>query len=317
MGNLAAMLCLGALLFIQTPAPASFRAVFEDRPRQLVVRFGGNEKDGKFFVFSPDTCAIRKIWRGGVQYRGKVYDFSQDNSSAKGTPLFEVISEALNVKTFGVQAAAVADPSWRFDVAGQAYTSKPFAVGAWGPLYLAFEEQGDTASFEVAVRRQNEDEVIRYLSSNTILGPQAWQWNYKQIPHWDSEPGEWTVEFKAGKITAPKRLRRIRLFGDRLAWFDSAGKALAVRFGGYSTLKGSTSVAFAVGKTNVALQAVETPKGYDLTYTIYDGPNYTPITLRHYQNGTAIALEPGTHPMNFGDVTFARPGTYRLQVGAR
>lgn len=316
MGNLPAMLCLGVSILVQTPAPVAFRAVFEDRPRQLVVRFGGEAKDGKFLVFSPDTCAIRKIWQGSVQYRGKVYDFSQDNSSAKGATLFEVNSEALNIRTFG-EAPSGADPAWRFESEGQSVTSKPFAVGAWGPLYLAFEEQGDTGSFEVAVRRQNQDELIQYLSSNTVLGPQAWQWNYKQIPHREDEIGEWTVEFKAGKISAPKRLRRIRLFGDRLAWFDPAGKPLAVRFGGYSTLKGRTSVDFSVGTTNIALQAVETARGYDLTYTLYDSPNYTPITLRHYQNGTAVTLEPGTYPMNFGQLTFARPGTYQLQVAAR
>lgn len=55
--------------------PNVFRCVFEDQPRMVFIRPAAN----LWVAFNPATCTIDKIWRGGMKFRGKVWDFSQDN----------------------------------------------------------------------------------------------------------------------------------------------------------------------------------------------------------------------------------------------
>lgn len=313
---LAAVL-LGAIFQPQTSGPPAFRAVFEDRPRQLIVRCSGSQDQaGLLYVFSPDTCAIRKVWWGKVVFRGKVYDFSQENSFGEGDSVFEVPSEIINNSAF--EGATGNDPVWNFRTVGDRFESSPFSIGAWGPIYLAFEEKGDTDSLHISVSRPDGTKEIGYLSSNTVLGPNVWQWNYKQIPHdiTNQEVG-YRVSFDTPTLKSPKQLRRIRLFGDRLAWFDEAGTALPVRFLGYSIRAGETTVSCRVGNSQVDLlvndlsSAVE-PGHFRVRYRILGAVGYEPITMRTYQSDDPpTPLTPGNQHIPFeNSVTFTAPGDY-------
>lgn len=303
-GNLTAMLAACLLLAQQPVEPRAFRAVFEDRPRQLVVRVKGRPGDGVYAIFSPDTCSIRKIWKGAVQYRGKVYDFSQENSRSSGNVLFEMPSTLME-NAFPTTAAN--DPVWRFAKVGESIKSRPFSVGDWGPIYLAFEEQGDKGRFRATVSKPNGESAIDFLSSNTVLGPTAWQWNYKQVPHVLSDGVEgWTVTFAAHEMTAPKNLRRVRVFGDRLAWFDSSGKPASVRYGGYTLSEDGVTISFTVGGGAVSMALREN----EIVYSI---GNKEAVTLRQGRPESRNAtLEPGTHLLTPDDITFSKPGTYRF-----
>ncbi|HMS55955.1 MAG TPA: hypothetical protein PKA27_11200 [Fimbriimonadaceae bacterium] len=302
------MLAACLLLAQQTPEPQAFRAVFEDRPRQLIARMSGKPGDGVYAIFSPDTCSIRKIWKGSVQYRGKVYDFSQENSRAAGAVLFEV-SSTLTENAFDPPGGDSKDPVWRFAKVGESIKSKPFAVGEWGPIYLAFEEQGDKGRFRATVQKPDGQAAIEFLSSNTVLGPTAWQWNYKQVPHalTDGVDG-WTVTFTAHEMTAPKNLRRVRLFGDRLAWFDSSGKPAALRYGGYSFAKEGVRVFCQVGLTNLVLTLGKD----EITYVLVGDQS---LTLKQGRSGgLGRNLEPGSHLWTSEDITFTKAGTYRFKT---
>ncbi|MBX3097097.1 MAG: hypothetical protein KF812_09560 [Fimbriimonadaceae bacterium] len=311
-------LALGSLLLQTNPGdPPAFRAVFEDRPRQLIVRCGGtSEQDGLLYVFSPDTCSIRKVWWGNVVYRGKVYDFSQENSYGEGKVIFEVPSEIIDNSAFPGRGAG--ELVWTFDAAGDRLESQGFSIGAWGPIYLAFEEKGDTDSLHINVTRPDRSTEIGYLSSNTVLGPNVWQWNYKQIPHDVNEVRTgYRITFEAKTLRAPKQLRRIRLFGDRMAWFNKEGKPMPVRFLGYTIRAGETNVSCLVGGVQVDLLVNDLssaigPGHFRIRYRILGAEKFEPLTLRTYQSDSPPAeLSPGSQNVPFeNDITFTSPGDY-------
>jgi hypothetical protein len=233
-----------ALIALLAPPqePAAFRAVFEDRPRQLIVRIANGPGDeGVYAIFSPDVCAVRKVWNGRINYRGKVYDFSQENSFGEGTALYEVPSQVLGPTDFGLRTAS-GDPVWRFTEVGHAVESRPFSLIHWGPLYFAFEERGDTDSVAIELSDATRQPVYQYLSSNTISGPNVWQWNYKQMP---ALPGRFQgqIRISAPTLKAPKDVRRARLFGDRLAWFRE-NQPVPVQFRGYTRQGDKTTIRF-------------------------------------------------------------------------
>lgn len=304
------MLALGLLLAHQAQTPDAFRAVFEDRPRQLIIRFAPET----YLVFSPDVCAVRKIWRGGVEFKGKVYDFSQDNSSARGQTLFEVPSAVMDGGA--VRPIPPASNVWSFNKAGETIASEPFPIGAWGPVYLAFEERGDTGRFRVTLRREGQD-AYEYLSSNTVLGPTAWQWNYKQIPHDMNDPtGRYTLHFTCGEIKARKDIQKIRMFGDRWAWFDDKFQPLPVRFLGYRKFKGVTKVQFRVGTAQVSLTPYLGSKGVGLNY---DVETSQPLIHLLYQNGGGPVTAQPSQPSSLR-ITYARiekSGNYLFEGGAQ
>ena len=143
------MIVASLLSFIQTE-PSAFRAIFEDRPRQLVVRAQDLPKgEGVYYVFSPDVCAIRRVWRGKVNFRGKVYDFSQDNSAGEGKALYEVPSELLSPQDFAAPTQGGRDPVWKFLKPWDKVVSKTFSIEDWGPLYFAFDEKGDSDTLTI------------------------------------------------------------------------------------------------------------------------------------------------------------------------
>src|SRR5688500_19227121 len=100
MVTLVAVVCLtqGQAPIVPLPRPGRdgrgrdpwvFRSVFEDRTRMVLLAPAPNW----WMAFNPETCAMHKVWRGKMDYRGKVWDFSQENSRADGRIYFGSPSE--------------------------------------------------------------------------------------------------------------------------------------------------------------------------------------------------------------------------------
>lgn len=289
---------IGLIALLAPPQePAAFRAVFEDRPRQLIVRLLNEPGDGGIYaVFSPDVCAVRRVWHGRINYRGKVYDFSQENSFGEGRSLYEVPSQVLGPTDFG-QPSPVADPVWRFSQAGMGISSRPFNLENWGPLYFAFEERGDTDSVAIELSDASRQPIYQYLSSNTISGPNVWQWNYKQMP---ALPGRFQgqIRISAPTLKAPKDVRRARLFGDRLAWFRGE-TPVPVQFRGYHRDGDKTTIRFTADARPI-----------ELTMTIEDSL----LIMRYRATAAGPALTLRTYQPNLPDPTLGEAADATVEV---
>ena len=61
--------------------PWVFRLTMENKTRMLVVAL----RSDLWAAYNPANGTLHKVWSGGMQFRGKVYDFGQRNSITQGT----------------------------------------------------------------------------------------------------------------------------------------------------------------------------------------------------------------------------------------
>ena len=101
--------------------PWVFRAVFEDRTGMALVALDAD----RFLAVNPHTCWTYKAWRGPVELRGKVWDFSQDNARARGDVLCAAPTTILALEPgpdasggWTFDRVAWADDAWVFEGAG-------------------------------------------------------------------------------------------------------------------------------------------------------------------------------------------------------
>lgn len=205
-------------------APAVHRAAFRDRAAMVLVDAG----NGCWAAFNPRTASFDLVWRGEVDWRGKVFDFSQETSRPKGEVLLDRMSPIATVPDVVLapgQTVAMRTRGTRADL--------------WHSLLIAFDEQVRTP---VTVRAVEADgtERVRFSSCTSVSGDAEWQWNFKAV-RGPALPAaiEWTNEG-----TAPKPLRNLRLEGEQVTWTDREGRALTVAWRGYELTADATVLRF-------------------------------------------------------------------------
>ena len=231
-------------------APSVHRAAFRDRAAMVLVDAG----NGCWAAFNPRTASFDLVWRGEVDWRGKVFDFSQETSRPKGEVLLDRMSPIATIPDVVLapgQTVAMRTRGTRADL--------------WHLLLIAFDEQVRTP---VTVRAVEADgtERVRFSSCTSVSGDAEWQWNFKAV-RGPALPAavEWTNEG-----TAPKPLRNLRLEGEAVAWTDRQGRALTVTWRGYE-----------VSGEAVVLH-------FDLSDAAGHG---APVTQRVLADGTALRVE--------------------------
>lgn len=222
-----------ALLLGQDHHPSVFRAVFEDRPRQLIVVLGRNTTKPVGFIIHPDLGGVRKVWEGTIDYRGKVYDFSQNNSRAEGRTLWEAPERVLEMPAdaagWTLQHVSAKDGGWEFDGPDAAVSSPEFRADVLQTAYVGFDEIGTKTRFTISLI-DGSGKVATEFGSSTAQD-NGWQWNFKRLP---SLKGPLTMRVTQKDGTANKRIRNLRVFGDRPIWFDGAGQPIPAQLVGYS-----------------------------------------------------------------------------------
>jgi hypothetical protein len=201
---------------IATPiaVPRVHRTAFRDRAAMVLIDVG----NGVWCAFNPRTASYDVVWRGDVEWRGKVHDFSQDTSRPRG--------EILRDRTQPVATApdAVLQPGQTISMR----TASGARMPLWHALLIAFDEQGRTP---VTVRAVENDgrERLHFQSCTHVTSDLEWQWNFK-IMNGPARPAsiEWT-----NTGTSPKPLRAMRLEGEEVTWIDGEGYALTVNWKGY------------------------------------------------------------------------------------
>lgn len=235
------MLALGLLsLTLLSPVPESqtrgrdpwvFRCVFEDRTRMVLI----TPKPGFWIAFNPETCGVHKIWSGEVDFRGKVYDFSQENSRAKGTFHYAAPNEIWrlpNPSSAGEKpswrAAGVegAKDGWQFAGEGSTITAPTVDLSGWQRVFVAFDETSRKSRFRVEVTRAGKVDQW-FQSATSVEGENNWQWNFKRVERPGADLG---ITIRA---ETPKKLRNLRLYGDQPVWMNAGGKPLEVKWEGY------------------------------------------------------------------------------------
>lgn len=245
------MLAFVALL-VQDQHPSVFRAVFEDRPRQLIVVLGRSTPKPVGFIIHPDLGGVRKVWEGTIDYRGKVYDFSQNNSRAEGRTLWEAPERVLEMPADGagwtMKQVSAKDGGWEFDGGDATLSSPAFRTDVVQTAYVGFDEIGTKTRFTISLLDANGKMVTEFGSSTAQ--DNGWQWNFKRLP---SLRGPLSMQVTQKDGSAKKRIRNLRVFGDRPIWFNGAGQPIPAQLVGYSIENPEkVSVDFRVGKASVS-----------------------------------------------------------------
>jgi hypothetical protein len=205
------------------------RLAFEDRSRMALIRM----PEGLWIAFNPATCAVQKVWRGVVAWRGKVFDFSQGNSQAEGDPLLEAPSVLASADGSGfgagwtAEGAASAEGAFQFSDQGGIVGSPEIHSEGWSNIFAAYEETSRKGPFRFEVR---SGEAVEQWFETTMHGSSEadWQWGMKLLEP-KSSPFRLFVRQEPG---LQKRLRRLRISGDRVPYWQ-AGRPIAARWRGF------------------------------------------------------------------------------------
>lgn len=245
----------------------------------------------RWIAFNPKTCAIQKIWEGEVEWRGKVFDFSQDNSRAKGKTLFDLPYVLATMQRDGewtAQDATITKGVATFTKDGGSITSPPLRTSDYSNIYVAFDETSRLAPFRIEVL--DGGKVTEWFNSTTHGGSDTdYQWNYKQI--WPESDGV-TLRFSSPKATA-KKLRGARVFGDYNVWTSSAGR-VQVDWRGYELKSDMANLLYEVSDGTTRISVIQS---FGSEMTISTSGNRGSISYRVPPGGTLEATDPNANPI--------------------
>ncbi|MDX2146820.1 MAG: hypothetical protein SFZ23_04800 [Planctomycetota bacterium] len=278
--------------------PWVFSCIFEDRAGTIVVAFG----QGLFGAFNTATGSWSLLWHGDIELRGKVYDFSQDNSRATGTRLLEAPRIALSLPD--PSAGSSPESGWRFsnvkpgpgawvfatdparDGSGEAsaITSPAFDATPWSSLYVAFDELSRRGPARVEVSTDDgESWNAQWFHSCTHSSKDdEWQWNFKRI---EPRSKAMRIRFVQEQASFAKQLRAIRVFGDQPAWEGASNTRTAFR--GYHVGPAGSGVTLVLDVFSGAALPVRVERTPDLD------PGSTPQQPRFAERFRVSGLRPG------------------------
>lgn len=289
--------------------PWVFRGIFEDRTRMVLIAPRANW----WMAFNPETGAMHKVWQGKMDFRGKVWDFSQDNSRAEGKIYFAAPSEIWRFPDTSEQSKGYIavdltfdKGAWQFTSARSQLSTPPLDLTDWHRIFVAFDETGKKGRFRVDV---SGTQPQWFTSATSVGGENEWQWNFKRI----ERPEKDTV-IKITTQSAGKKIRNLRMYGDKGAWFDSKGRHLDVLWDGYTLLDRTRAVDIRIQLRLASGKLVKVSMAPDLrynswfeTYTISDLPKGESVVLK--REGLSPSIKSN---LKQGSFVFDRNGTQEL-----
>ncbi len=204
------------------PLPHVYRAAFEDRTSMVLYR----APNGLWFAFNPMTCTVQKVWKGEVEWRGKVFDFSQDNSRSKGDVLYELPSTLLKLEDgklgegWSAEGVEWKDGGWAFTGDGAQLMFDDFRFFNYNRVNVKFDEKSRKGPILVRYTTPGERE-LSFHSTMHGSSQTGWQWNFKQVPSGRGNVFR-RLTFVQEKGEYEKSLRGIEVFGDKIGWYWKA-----------------------------------------------------------------------------------------------
>ncbi len=272
-------------------------------------------------AFNPETCAIHKVWQGKVDFRGKVWDFSQDNSRARGRILYATPTEIWRLANdqslpgWNLDGVKSEKGAWSFPDPTSKLSTPSFDASGWRKVFLSFDESGRKGRFQVDI--SDSSSRVRpqmFQSALSVGGETDFQFNFKRV----ERPTEAT-RISIHGLGPGKKLRNLRMYGDRSAWVDAAGRQLETVWGGY-TLVGQTKavwlrygVKLADGRiVQIQHQPEVNATGWTEQFVVSNLPPGQKLFLR--REGLSPTLKIST-PLSFADRvwTFTSNGTFDIR----
>jgi hypothetical protein len=139
--------------------PWAFRLTMENKTRMLAVAL----RSDLWAAYNPANGTLHKVWSGGMQFRGKVYDFGQRNSATQGTT-YHLLEKALPLSATneasipagwtatGVSTAASA---WTFTGGTSVMSSPAVDLTLHDNVVLAYQTPGGNNRLPVDVSTDN------------------------------------------------------------------------------------------------------------------------------------------------------------------
>src|SRR5262245_45962761 len=218
-----------------------------------------------WIAYAIGNGAVFKAWQGEMAFRGKVWDFSQQSSIAKGRPLLSWSSDLarlpdragdLAASGWTTESVSLGADCWSFSGGGAALTSPPFDARGWTRLFVAYEEISRKGPVRVEVSDDGGASWDAQWFESTMHGSRddQWQWGFKEIAV--APTAAMRVRFRQLDPSYEKRLRNVRVFGDHVAWWtEREGRAepAPVEWVGHELIRRTEGV---VLRTSVGGEAV-------------------------------------------------------------
>jgi hypothetical protein len=276
--------------------PWAFRLILENKTRMLAVAL----RSDLWLAFNPANGGIYKVWNGGISYRGKVYDFSQNTSLTQGTTYHTQRNTILAASTHtsipaGWTASGVTPgtSNWTFTGVGSVMTSPVFDFTGFDQPILTFFEQGG-GPLRVQLSQDGGTTWTAQEFDSTQPGNSV-QENQKLLV---VSGANVRLRFLVQQASAAnKRLSNIAIIGDYRVWSavqNGSAVPLAVDWRGYRTVHDTDAIFIKYdlvlpGAVRVGIE--ENPEalpGMALTrsFTVSGLPANTTVSLK--VNGTGL-----------------------------
>lgn len=285
--------------------------VLENKTRMLVLAL----RSDLWAAYNPANGTLHKVWNGGIQFRGKVWDFSQRNSLTLGTTyhlledafLFRVIDETV-IPAGWVGSGVSTGTQWTFANTSSTLTSPVLDLTRHSNVMLSYFTPGTGSVLRVQVSGNNGTTWDAQYWDSIASPPE--DGNQKQLAVTGNQV---RLRFVPTAATSTG-LQDVALFGDYQAWTARQGGtpvAMQVDWRGYQLVNHTDGIIIKYdivlpGNTRVAIQEQpEALAGSALTRK---------FTVTGLPGGTTLALElDGTGYAATRAVTGA--GTLRAEAG--
>jgi hypothetical protein len=209
--------------------PWAFRLTLENKTRMLVAAL----RPDLWVSYNPANGNLHKVWSGGIQFRGKVYDFGQQNSITSGTTyhlqknafLFSATNEAV-IPAGWTATGITTGASWNFSTtSGTMFVSPTVDLRQHDQVTLAYQTPG--ANNRLLVDISNDNGTTWTAQQWMSVDGAASDGHQKKI----EVTGESVkVRFRRNTTGSTATLADVTLFGDYRAWSVlSDGNPLAAK----------------------------------------------------------------------------------------
>lgn len=203
--------------------PWAFRLTLDNKTRMLVAAL----RPDLWVAYNPANGTLHKVWGGGIQFRGKVYDFGQQKSATTGTTyhlqnkafLLSATSEASIPAGWTATGISPGPSSWSLSAAaGTMLVSPAVDLRQHDHVVLAYQTPGANNRLLVDVSADNGATwtAQQWMS---VDGPAAD--GHQKLIEVNGQAVK--VRFRRNATGATATLADVTLFGDYRAWSARSG----------------------------------------------------------------------------------------------
>ncbi|MES2658874.1 MAG: hypothetical protein V4689_09660 [Verrucomicrobiota bacterium] len=290
--------------------PWAFRMILENKTRMLVLAL----RSDLWAAYNPANGTLHKVWNGGIQFRGKVWDFSQRNSLTLGTTyhlledafLFRFTDETV-IPAGWSATGVITGTQWTF-ANTSSLTSPALDLTKYGNVMLHYFTPGSGSVLRVQVSGNNGSTWDGQYWDSISSPPE--DGNQKQVAVTGSQV---RLRFVPTAST-PTGLQDIALFGDYQAWTARQGgtpAATQVDWRGYQLVNQTDGI---IIKYDIVLPGNVRAAIHEQPEALAGSALTRKFTVTGLPAGTTLALElDGTGYTATRTVTGA--GTLRTETG--